>query len=73
MLILSLLFLFCLLCADKILEENRQHQLGPDPTPKLRENIGAQIYRIKKCIAYMSEGKSKLSDFCFLNETGIHE
>ncbi|RXN39294.1 LRR and PYD domains-containing 3-like protein [Labeo rohita] len=54
---------------NEILEEYRRHQLGPDPTTKLRENVGCQIYRIKKFIAFMAEGKGKLSDFCFLNET----
>ncbi len=73
MLAVPLLFLFFRLCADEILEEYRQHQLGPDPTPKLRENVGGHIYRIKKFIAFMAEGKDKLSDFCFLNNTAkIH-
>ncbi|RXN15049.1 hypothetical protein ROHU_028371 [Labeo rohita] len=54
---------------NEILEEYRRHHLGPDPTTKLRENVGCQIYRIKKFIAFMAEGKGKLADFCFLNET----
>ncbi|RXN21412.1 hypothetical protein ROHU_004691 [Labeo rohita] len=54
---------------NEIVDEYRRHQLGPDPTTKLRENVGCQIYRIKKFIVFMAEGKGKLSDFCFLNET----
>ncbi|RXN13326.1 ATP-dependent DNA helicase PIF1-like protein [Labeo rohita] len=42
---------------NEILEENRGHNLGPDPTPELRENVGCQICRIKKFIAFMAEGK----------------
>ncbi|KAL1249391.1 hypothetical protein QQF64_020396 [Cirrhinus molitorella] len=58
---------------NEIVEGYRRHLLGPEPTRKIKENVGAHVYRIKKCIAYMSEGKSKLADFCFLNETAkIH-
>ncbi|XP_073694471.1 uncharacterized protein [Garra rufa] len=58
---------------NELMEGYSRYLLGPDPTRKLRENVGGQIYRIKNFIAYMSEGKGKLSDFCFLNDTAkIH-
>ncbi|RXN16065.1 ATP-dependent DNA helicase PIF1-like protein [Labeo rohita] len=47
---------------NEILEENRGHNLGPDPTPELRENVGCQICRIKKFIAFMAEGKDRSLD-----------
>lgn len=66
---------FCLfLIADELLEEYRRHQEGPDPSRKLRENVSGKIYRIKKFLAFMAEGKTNLSSLVFLNETArIHK
>lgn len=52
---------------NDMLEDYRRFKEGPDASYKLKENVSCQVYRIKKFIAYMSEGKSKLSDFLFLN------
>lgn len=57
------------LCIDEVLEQFRHFQEGPDPSRKLRENVGGKIYRIKKFLAFMAEGKSNLSQMVFLNET----
>ncbi|CAM4574988.1 unnamed protein product [Leuciscus chuanchicus] len=59
--------------SNTIMEEFRVNQLGPDPTSKHTDNVNAKMYRIKKFLRYMAEGKSRLSTLCFLNETSrIH-
>ncbi|KAK7172392.1 hypothetical protein R3I93_004652 [Phoxinus phoxinus] len=58
---------------NKIVEEYRRHREGPYPGNKLKENVGCQVYRIKKFLAVMSRGKKNLADFRFLNDTArIH-
>ncbi|CAM4574232.1 unnamed protein product [Leuciscus chuanchicus] len=58
---------------DEIVEEYRRHREGPDPGTKLKENVGCQVYCIKKFLAVMSRGKKNLSDFRFLDDTArIH-
>lgn len=56
--------------ADKLLEEYRRHQEGVDPGPKLQNNVSSKVYRIKKFLGYMSEGKTNLGRLIFLNNTG---
>ncbi|XDV26279.1 hypothetical protein PO909_030037 [Leuciscus waleckii] len=57
----------------EIVEEYRRHREGPDPGTKLKENVGCQVYRIKKFLAVMSRGKKNLADFRFLDDTArIH-
>ncbi|CAM4539474.1 unnamed protein product [Leuciscus chuanchicus] len=61
------------LALKTIMEEFRVNQLGPDPSSKHKDNVNAKMYRIKKFLQYMAEGKSRLSTLCFLNETSrIH-
>ncbi|CAM4575034.1 unnamed protein product [Leuciscus chuanchicus] len=58
---------------NEIVEEYRRHREGPDPGTKLKENVGCQVYRIKKFLAVMSRGKKNLADFRFLDDTArIH-
>ncbi|XP_039525903.1 uncharacterized protein LOC120478182 [Pimephales promelas] len=58
---------------NEIVEEYRRHREGPDPGTKLKENVGCQVYRIKKFLAAMARGKQNLADFRFLDDTArIH-
>ncbi|XP_051949113.1 uncharacterized protein LOC127620061 [Xyrauchen texanus] len=52
-----------------LLEEYRGDQEGPEPNPKLKENVGGKIYRIKNFIAFMAVGHTNLSSLLFLNDT----
>ncbi|KAI7808200.1 hypothetical protein IRJ41_020067 [Triplophysa rosa] len=61
--------LFNVANVDDVLEKLREFQEGPDPSRKLKENISGKIYRVKKFLAFMAEGKSNLSNMVFLNET----
>lgn len=36
------------------MEEYQRNHESPDPTPKLRENIGGKIFCIRKFIGYMA-------------------
>ncbi|XP_057184636.1 uncharacterized protein LOC130551100 [Triplophysa rosa] len=51
------------------MEQYRRHQEGPDPTPKLRDNVTSNVYRVKKFIAYMAKGGGKLQTLEFLDDT----
>ncbi|XP_055027024.2 uncharacterized protein [Misgurnus anguillicaudatus] len=55
-------------CLNVLLNEYRRHQEGPEPTPKLRENVGGKIYRIKNFLSFMAKGRSKLHTLTFLND-----
>lgn len=35
----------------------------------MKENVSGKMYRIKKCIDYMSKGKTNLASLVFLNKT----
>ncbi|XP_073729949.1 uncharacterized protein [Misgurnus anguillicaudatus] len=54
---------------NDFLEEYRKHQEGPNPSRKLKENVGGKIYRIRAFIAFMAAGKSRLSSLEFLKDT----
>nr|XP_055062965.1 uncharacterized protein LOC129446029 isoform X1 [Misgurnus anguillicaudatus] len=54
---------------NDFLEEYRKHQEGPNPSRKLKENVGGKIFRIRAFIAFMAAGKSRLSSLEFLNDT----
>lgn len=60
---------FVYFSVDILLEEYKGHSEGPNPTTKLKENVASKIYRIKKFLAYMAQGESKLGTFLFLDNT----
>ncbi|XP_065114058.1 uncharacterized protein [Paramisgurnus dabryanus] len=52
-----------------LMEQYRDHQEGPDPTPKLRENVSGKIYRIRKFMAYMAMEGGRLQTLEFLDNS----
>lgn len=61
---------FSSLFVDDLLEEYRRHQEGANPGPKLQNNVASKLFRIKKFLGYMAEGKTGLAKLLFLNNTG---
>ncbi|KAI4800294.1 hypothetical protein KUCAC02_013339 [Chaenocephalus aceratus] len=43
-----------------LLEDFRKLQEGPDPSPKLLNNVQSKLHRIKQFIGWMSHGKTRL-------------
>ncbi|CAM4733354.1 unnamed protein product [Leuciscus chuanchicus] len=52
-----------------LLEEFRGHQEGADPTPRLVNNVGSKVFRIRNFVAYMAAGQTDLASLAFLNQT----
>lgn len=59
----------CVFFADVLLEEFRGHQEGADPTPRLVNNVGSIVFRIRNFIAFMVAGHTDLSSLGFFNQT----
>lgn len=57
------------LFADVLLEEFRGHQLGADPSPRLVNNVGSKLFRIRNFVSFMAVGQPELASLCFLNDT----
>ncbi|KAK1876435.1 Hydroxycinnamoyltransferase 2 [Dissostichus eleginoides] len=52
----------CLLEDFKVLQE------GPDPSPKLKNNVQSKLHRIRKFVGWMSRGKTDLGKLQFLGD-----
>lgn len=55
--------------ADVYLDEYRGHLEGADPSPKLLNNVGSKMFRIRRFLGYMSVGQSNLASLAFINQT----
>ncbi|KAK1875451.1 Tanabin [Dissostichus eleginoides] len=53
---------------NSLLEEFKELQEGPDPSPKLQNNVGSKLHRIRHFVAWMSKGKSDLGKLKFLGD-----